>query len=323
MEFVGHARRDRRYADGRYEHPAARGKLQKRERVPEIKCLVDSRCRLAESPVWDRQNERLYWCDILAGTLHAIDLLSGRRRCWRFEGHIGSFGLARSGRLILAISDTIYLFDLQREELTPIVRIIDSWPMQRLNDGKVGPDGAFWVGSMDTSRTKQPVAALYRVTGSGQVERKIQGLKVSNGLAWSLDGCTLFHSDSHMAWIDRWNFDPRTGDISAQRRIRQLADEEGRPDGAATDVRGGYWSAGVSSGCLNRFDAEGRLHRRIPIPVAAPTMPCFGGTDMRTLFITSLREGLSAERLSSNPQSGGVLMLRLDVAGVPVTYFAD
>jgi sugar lactone lactonase YvrE len=167
------------------------------------------------------------------------------------------------------------------------------------------------------------VAALYRVTADGKAERKITGLVVSNGLAWSADGRTMVHSDSRACWIDRWAFDPETGHISGRTRLRTLTNEEGRPDGAAMDCAGGYWSAGVSAGCLNRFSADGTLLDRIPMPVPQPTMPCFGGPDMRTLFVTSLSDGQSEEVRSRYPQSGGVFQTRVDVAGVPVSLFAD
>ena len=119
----------------------------------------------------------------------------------------------------------------------------------------------------------------------------VEGVKVSNGLAWSADARTLYHSDSRGPWIDRWDFHPTTGAISNRRRIVTLTESDGRPDGGATDIEGGYWSCGVSAGCLNRFAPDGRLLARYDLPIPAPTMCAFGGADMRTLFITSARQG--------------------------------
>ncbi len=288
-----------------------------------IECLVRMPCRVGESPVWDAEHGQLLWADILSREIYALEFATGRRRQWTFNGPVGSFGIARSGRLVVAIGNGVYLFDMRTEKLELLARVEEDRPTNRLNDGKVGPDGAFWVGSMDDRPTKEPVAALYRVTADGRVERKIDGLKISNGLAWSADGRTMFHSDSRGPWIDRWNFDAATGAISGRHRIRTLADEEGRPDGGATDVEGCYWSCGVSAGCINRFAPDGTLLARIPVPVPAPTMPCFGGPDMRTLFFTSLRDGLSQDTLARVPDSGSVFMMRVDVTGVPVGTFAD
>jgi len=89
------------------------------------------------------------------------------------------------------------------------------------------------------------------------------------------------------------------------------------------DCEDGYWSAGVSAGCLNRFSINGALLDRIPMPVPQPTMPCFGGPDMQTLFVTTLSDGQSEEVRSRYPQSGSLFQARADVAGVPVSLFAD
>ena len=82
----------------------------------------------------------------------------------------------------------------------------------RLNDGRVGPDGAFWVGSMDDRKDKEPIGALYRVDVTGRAEKKVDGLQISNGLAWTADGERMFHADSRGPWIDRWRFDRQRHD---------------------------------------------------------------------------------------------------------------
>lgn len=286
-----------------------------------IECLIDAKCALGESPVWDGPNNRLLWADIEGAAIHAIDLERGRTAVWRLPGRVGSFGLCESARLVVGLPDGVYLFDPTSGDVALVVDPEPERPGNRLNDGKVGPDGAFWVGSMDDRADKEPVAALHRVTADGGVECKIEGLTVSNGLAWSGDGRTLFHSDSRGAWIDRHDCDPTTGALSNRTRIAELTTEEGRPDGAAVDVDGTYWSCGVSAGVINRFSRDGALIEKIPLPVPTPTMCCFGGPDMKTLFITSLRVNVAPEILASHPLTGGILTLRTDVEGVPVGRF--
>ena len=194
----------------------------------EIKWTTAEFFRLAESPLWDGLNNRLYWVDIPAGNVHALDFNNQHRAQWHFDGPVGSLGLAQSGKLVIAIAGSVHLFDSGREKLTLLAQVEKAFPMTRLNDGKVGPDGAFWVGSMDERPAKEEIGALYRVTGDGRVERKIDGLKVSNGLAWSQDSKFLFHSDSRGPWIDRWSFDSATGEISGRKRLRTLSEAEGR-----------------------------------------------------------------------------------------------
>jgi len=291
--------------------------------VADVRWISDDHFRLAESPLWDERNNRLFWVDIPAGNVHALDLGNGRRAHWHFDGPVGSLGLARSGRLVLAIAGSVHLFDMTREELLLLATPETDFPVKRLNDGKVGPDGAFWVGSMDARPVKEPVGALYRITAEGLTDCKIAGFKVSNGLAWSVDDRFMFHADSRGPWIDRWHFDKATGALGERHRLCTLSDAEGRPDGAACDMDGGYWSCGVSAGCLNRFGSDGTLLARVTLPVPAPTMLCFAGHDMRTAFVTNLREGLDPATLARHPDAGRIFALDLGVAGVPVQRFAD
>jgi sugar lactone lactonase YvrE len=285
--------------------------------------VLDEHFRLGESPVWDERHNVLYWVDIPTGNVHALDLGSRQHRHWHFDGPVGSMGLAESGRLVVAVAGSVYLFDPHTEHSALLAQLEPEFPKLRLNDGKVGPDGAFWVGSMDDRPVKEEIGSLYRVTADGRAERKIDGLKVSNGIAWSADGRTMFHSDSRGPWIDRWQFDPATGEIGQRHRIRTLTNEEGRPDGGACDMEGAYWSCGISAGCINRFDRDGKLLQRVETPVPAPTMLAFGGKDMRTAYVTSLSDNLAERKLADHPNRGRLFAIDLGVVGAPVGRFAD
>ena len=289
-----------------------------------IECLVDARFGVGESPVWDGENNRLLWSDNTTDAVHAIDLDTRARRVWHFGGMIGSLGLTRSGRWIVAVGNRVVLFDPRSDATEVLAEIALPDGVDKLNDGKVGPDGAFWVGSLAaTEPERRALASLYRVTSDGRAEEVVSGgIKVSNGLAWSADARTMYHSDSQGGWIDAWDFDSVTGGINRRRRLRELTREEGAPDGGATDLAGSYWSAGFSAACLNRFAPDGTLLEKHPVP-AAPTMLCFGGGDMRTLFFTSLTTHVSAEFNAQHPQNGGVFMARVNDAGTPVSRFAD
>jgi sugar lactone lactonase YvrE len=278
--------------------------------------VASVKCRVGESLVWDGAGA-LLWCDIHACKIYRLDTGSGPLAEWVLPERIGSFGLADDGRLVVALVSGVHLFDMTNGELTFLVdpepEAAAQRPADRLNDGKVGPDGAFWVGSLHQDGL---TASLFRVTADGKAERKVTGLGTSNGLAFSADGRTMFHSDSKHCWIDRYDFDAATGDISNRTRIAQLSEETGRPDGAAADMAGNYWSAGVSAGRLNCFDRAGTLLRSIDVPPRRPTMPCFGGSDMRTLYFSSLRRPDDA-----SDDCGDVFSLRVEVPGVPVHRF--
>jgi sugar lactone lactonase YvrE len=278
--------------------------------------LIDIPLRVGESPVWDDRRGLLLFEDILAPALFAYDPASGRLQRWDMPAPVGSFGLCEDGRAIVALKTGVHFFDLATGRLEFFVHPEPDKPDNRLNDGKVGPDGCFWVGSMDDRPQREPVAALYRINPDGTSKRMVEGLTVSNGLAWSPDGRTLYHSDSSQRFLSAYNYDLASGDISNRRVLRTFEERDGRPDGAAMDAEGYYWSAGVSAGCLNRIAPDGTIERKLMLPVPAPTMPCFAGPDLKTLYVTSL-----TREVAGKPVPGTLLRVECDIAGVPVARF--
>lgn len=286
----------------------------------DVDCVLDARAELGECPVWSAPEQALYWVDIRAPALHRLDPATGATRTWPMPSRIGSFGLRETGGAVVALVDGFHRLDLDTGGLTFLAGPAPV-PGTRFNDGKVSPDGRFWAGTMDEESLSRPIAALYRLDPDGTLHRMVEGLVVSNGLAWSADGRTMFHSDSKAQVIWAYDHDPERGTLAGRRELARPTEAQGRPDGAATDEKGFYWSAGVSAGVLNRWAPDGRLERSIPLPCSNPTAPCFGGADLRTIFVTSLRHDLPPEVLAAKPLSGGVFAVRVDVPGVPVGRF--
>ena len=289
-----------------------------------IELVWDSKCLVGESPVWDARNRRILFIDIHGGRLRSYAPDTRACRIWEIGDKIGSFGLCRSGRLVMALANSIILFDTATGRRETLVGDVGEPAHNRLNDGKVGPDGCFWVGGLDDRplEQKQPTGSFYRITPDGRVERKIEGGFITgNGLAWTPDRRTMFYCCSKQAFIDAWDFDPATGGISGRRRLATMTDEAGRPDGGACDAEGNYWSAGVSAGRFNVFSPAGKKLRSIPTPATPrPTMPCFAE---RWLYMTSMRRGRDAETLRRFPESGGLHRMPSPVAGAEIGRFAD
>ena len=272
---------------------------------------------LGESPVWDERRGHVFLCDITGNRIIALKLDGSVVGEWNFEANVGSLGLCESGRLVVALAREVIVFDPdtgERERLAPLAEEIAT---NRFNDGKVGPDGCFWVGTMDQRVDREPIGALYRVSANGDIVRKKAGMFTSNGLAWSPDGRTMYHSDSAGKWLERHAFDAATGELGEGVRIAHPDEEVGRPDGGACDAEGFYWSAGVSAGRLNRYAPTGEIVGQYPFPVLAPTMPCFCGPQLRTLLVTSHRQ--NAAQVADYPLSGGVFLADSPVAGAPVS----
>ncbi|MDI6029054.1 SMP-30/gluconolactonase/LRE family protein [Corticibacterium sp. UT-5YL-CI-8] len=270
---------------------------------------------IGESPVWDEDRQALWFVDILAPAIYMLDPQSGMVKTHPMPASVGSVGLADKGRLIVALRSGVHLYDPQSRTLQFLVHPEPDVTVNRLNDGKVGPDGCFWVGSMHDSMPRAPTGSLYRITPDGQCARMLDGIHVSNGLAWSPDGATMYHADSRGS-VRAFDFDARSGQLSRQRVLVTLSEPQGLADGAAVDVEGFYWSAGVTAGCIHQIAPDGSVVASIAVPCHAPTMPCFGGRDLRTLFVTSL-----STRRSGKPDPGTLISCDMDVAGVPVGKF--
>ena len=199
----------------------------------------------------------------------------------------------------------------------------------RFNDGKADPHGRFWVGTIHDRR--EPAGALYRYA-NGRLDAMVEQAASSNGLAWSPDARTMYWADTKLHTVFAFDFDAAEGRLSRRREFARFAPRQagqglagygGRPDGAAVDSEGAYWVAMYEGAQLLCLGADGGTLAALPVPVQCPTMPCFGGDDLRTLFVTSARKGRPAEELARQPDAGHVLMQRVDEPGRPVDFFDD
>src|SRR3954462_8300590 len=286
----------------------------------EVTCVLDARAELGECPVWSVEEQALYWVDIRAPALHRLHPDTGASRTWPMPSRIGSFGLRESGGAVVALEDGFSLLDLDTGELG-FVGGPGPVPGPRFNDGKVSPDGRFFAGTMDEEKLSRPIAALFRLDPDLTLHRVVEDLVVSNGLAWTADGRTMYHSDSKGPVIWAYDYDPDSGAASSRREGGRPSERSGRPDGAATDEQGYYWSAGISAGVLNRWSPDGRLDRSIPLPCSNPTAPCFGGSDLQPFYATALRHAPPRGVLAAKPLSGGIFAVRVEVPGVPISRF--
>ncbi|MGL4287970.1 MAG: SMP-30/gluconolactonase/LRE family protein [Phreatobacter sp.] len=280
--------------------------------------LTDIGLEIGESPVWDDAREVLWFVDVLAPAVMCLTPSTRSVRSYPMPAPVGSMALAHDGRLVVALRTGVHLFDPGSGELAFLVHPEPDRAMNRLNDGKVGPDGCFWVGSMHDALPRAPTGALYRVTPAGACTRVLDGIKVSNGLAWSPDGRTMYHADSRGPFVRAFDFNAASGEIANPRLLLSLTEEQGLPDGAAVDRDGIYWSAGVTAGRINGISAGGVLVGSVVLPVSAPTMPCFGGADLRTVYVTSL-----ASDRSGRHQPGTLIAFRSEVPGLAVGRFGE
>jgi sugar lactone lactonase YvrE len=282
---------------------------------------------LGESPVWHPDEQALWWCDIPGRALHHWHAASGEHRQWTFPCEPACCAPLLGGDWLLAMRDGLWRFHPANGQRKRLAEPPYDAVIERFNDGKADAQGRLWVGTIYEPR--EPArAALYRFA-QGELKAMAGDITVSNGLAFSPDGATLYWSDTKAHTVYAFNFDSAAGAITRRRVFasfamktpgQDLAGYGGRPDGAAVDALGNYWVAMFEGQRLAQLAPDGRLLQSLPLPVRCPTMPCFGGADLRTLFITTARENRPAEELAAQPLAGCVLMLRVDIPGLPVNF---
>ena len=288
--------------------------------------------QLGESPFWHPHEKCLYWCDIQGFAVHAWNPATGQHRQWATPSEPGCCAPAHGGQLVIGLRGGFSLLDTASGALTPLATLPPAQhdPQRlRLNDGRCDTAGRFWAGSVVTPRTA-PDAALWRLQatpGGYAVQRMAGDNYTANGLAFSPDDKVLYWANTPEHRIDRFDFDVQTGTLTHRQpwvRFDRQAEGQpygGRPDGASVDVQGNYWVAMYEGACVLQLSPAGTVLQRIALPVQCPTMVCFGGDDLRTLYITSARAGRPAQEQEAPVAAGSLLSLRVAVAGLPVNFF--
>lgn len=282
-----------------------------------MECIADVRATLGEGPVWVAPEQALYWVDIPKRRVFRWSAGDG---LWTIEpgAHVCSLAPRAAGGFIGAGYDGFLTFEDGR--VAPLGRPAGERPGNRFNDGKVDREGRFWAGTMD--RLEQEASgALYRLDADLTWTEVDRGYRVTNGPAFSLDGRTMYHTDSALQAV--YAFDLAADGSAANRRMfAQFGEGDGYPDGMTVDAEGCLWIAFWDGWCVRRLSPSGERLTELRVPVQRPTSCAFGGPDFTHLFITSARRDLTPNDLAVQPNAGGLFMTVPGVSGVPEQPFA-
>jgi sugar lactone lactonase YvrE len=268
-----------------------------------------------EGPFWDALNNRLLLVDMLAGSVLAVDPDAGVER--RTLANVAAAVRARrSGGYVIATENRFLLLgqDFSEETVLPPV-FVD--PLIRMNDGGCDPQGRFYCGTMAYAETPR-AGTLYRLDPDGSVHVTLRDVTISNGLQWNRVGDTVFYADTPTDRVDSFDFDPASGAFTGRRTFTDISGG-GHPDGMAIDEEDGLWVALWGGSAVHRYDTAGRLDLVLDLPVSNVTACAFGGPDLRTLFITTSRQGLDP---ADQPDAGAVFRYEAGVRGAPQHAFA-
>jgi sugar lactone lactonase YvrE len=280
-------------------------------------------CTVGEGPLWQAAERAWYWVDIPAKLIWRLDAATGVTRNWRADEMVACLAIKQSGGFIAGMETGLFDLALQHDgtvRSTLLAAPPEIAARMRFNDGRCDRQGRYWSGTM-VMDAPRPDGRLYRYdAGTGLSPAVVSDLVTQNGLSFSPDGRTMYLSDSHVSRQLIWAFDYDTTDgVPTNRRLFvDMNAYPGRPDGAAIDSDGCYWIAGNDAGCLLRFTPEGKLDRKLDLPVSKPSMCAFGGANLDTLLVTSIKPGFTQD----DRDAGNVLLVRSPgLSGCPETFF--
>lgn len=283
--------------------------------------FIDSRCELGEGPFWHPLQERLFWFDILNKTLFSATSGGIMVDRFTFDATVTAAGVIDSDNLAIASAAGIFRLQLSTDTRELLIPLEPDSTTTRTNDGRVNPAGGFWIGTMGLSEpSKVAAGSLYQVR-SGAVTKLLSDVFIPNSACFSPDGRTAYFADTTVGTIRKVSIDPETGLPNGGWTEFADTSHPGGPDGSVVDAEGFVWNARWGGSSVIRFAPDGRVDRTIKLPVSRVTCPAFGGKDLKTLYITSAREGMTPEELAAEPHAGSVFAIELDVPGQPENLF--
>jgi sugar lactone lactonase YvrE len=286
--------------------------------------VLDARATLGECPRWDADAQRLYWVDINGNALHRFDPVTGHNESMDIGQNIGCFAQDGRGGFIAGLRSGYARITAFGGDVIPLASPDFDPNSARFNDGRCDPQGRFWAGTMWEPRDKTG-GTVYRLDADGRFSVQANPTTITNGITFSPDGKTMTLADTpaHVLWA--FDYDAASGELCNRRVLREYDPPSGRPDGACVDADGNLYVAMFQGGRVEKLSPIGELLATIHVPVPNPTCCTFGGSDLRTLYITTARTRMTDAELASMPEAGGVFAVRIEAphaAGVVEPRFA-
>jgi sugar lactone lactonase YvrE len=284
---------------------------------PEI--ILDARATLGEGPAWDAKTKTLYWVDILEKRVHSYR--EDHDSFVQLDEMPGCLAPTNDGTLLIAARASILELEPATGRQTILASVSESeHANNRFNDGKCDPAGRFLVGTMNMDE-KSPTGALYSFDGQA-ITRLQDGVRISNGLAWSPDYKTFHYIDTPTREVQAFDYDLSTGQIANPHVVITVPESLGWPDGMTSDIEGNLWIAMWGGACITHWNPKtGQLLEQISLPAKNVTSCVFGGDDLNELYITSARVGLGSADLTAYRHSGSLMRVKTRVRGMPTFEF--
>jgi L-arabinonolactonase len=271
------------------------------------------RCILGEGPLWTQN--RLFWVDITDASILSRSVDEEKATVWKYSDRPSALSCIQEDNdsLLVAFEKGIYIVDIHTGNRT-LIQELSGPSGNRSNDGGAGPDGSFWIGTMDDAEEKKS-GELLRYDGATLLT-ELSGIGISNTVVWSPDSQFFYFADSMEQVIWRFRFEQGKG-LSEREEFVSLRGTDIYPDGSAIDQKGYLWNAQWDGGRIVRYDCDGSIDRIVELPVSRPTCCAFGGGNRDVLFVTSASIGCDFEE---EPLAGATFMIEGVTSGIPEEY---
>ena len=273
---------------------------------------------LGEGPLWDAESQALWWVDIHGKTIFRQAWNQSQAESHSFEKRPTALGFSNDKQLIIAFEDGIFRWSPSTQR-TPL-KMLNERASNRTNDGKVGPDGQFWFGTMDDEEQLDS-GALYSLSTSGQLTQHQAHIGISNTFAWSPDGQWFYFADSKAQRI--YQYPVTSSGLGTAEIFVDLQGTSIYPDGSCIDSEGCLWNAQWDGHRVVRYAPDGSILQIVSLPVQRPTSCCFGGPEGSHLFVTTASVGLTESDMAAQPLAGKVLVIETNATGTVNHYWGQ
>jgi sugar lactone lactonase YvrE len=279
-----------------------------------VRVIETGRDFMGENPIWCAGTQTLCWLDILAPALRTYVPATGQTGRIDLSEMTGGLVEDANGRLVLLGRNGVFEYDLATLSGRLLVSPEANQPDNRFNTAAVDAGGNLWAGTMAINH-EPGRGALYRITPELSIRQALPRTGLPKNVAWSLDNRTLYYSDGAEGVIYAFDFSLTDGRLSDRRVFVSGGTETGVPNGITVDSEGFVWAAMLGGWAVHRYSAEGRMVEVIRLPIPMPTNLCFGGDDLRTLYVTSTYLRLPPGYSTIAPLSGKLIGIRAGASG--------
>ena len=287
--------------------------------MSKVELLDECNNSLGEGITYSSNDNFLYWLDIgNLSKLHKLDLSLKKKEIFELPEIVTATSIRSSDELILATNNGIKLFNTFNKKFESVLNIESQQLLTRSNDGASDSLGRFWFGTMQNNFDKngksipinENIGKLYKVDTNKKISIVEEELGIPNTFVWSLDNKNFYFTDTLNGTILSYDFELESGELSNKKNFATF--DRGHPDGSTIDTDGCVWNCRWGGSCIVRFTPSGKVDQIIEMPVQNITNCIFGGSDMKTLFITTA----SNEGKNKNDLDGSIFSIDLNYQGI-------